>query len=170
MANGLEKRLSRLEKQAAERTEEPKVCNCRITTRFHNAACLEALLKGIPRVCPVHGFRELGRFSFTPSWYVLLRDSDRPNDICPCPPHPWRWFVLNGPRTWEAQAAAREAWTTMEEVPTLSFEEEHRRLAVVVGQYFASRQLWYEKLGRQPPSQQEIVKLGKWGMPKFVGR
>src|ERR1035441_1852110 len=60
MWNGLEKRISRLEKRVAEGTEKNKVCNCRGETRYHSADCLDAILKGIPRVCPLHGFREQG--------------------------------------------------------------------------------------------------------------
>jgi len=54
MRNGLEKRLSRLKKRVAERTEGPKVCNCRFSTRFHNVKCLDVVLRGKPRSCRVH--------------------------------------------------------------------------------------------------------------------
>ncbi len=65
MRSGLEKRLSRLERIVAARTKTSSICNCRVETRFHNADCLDAILKGIPRVCSVHGGRELGFFFWT---------------------------------------------------------------------------------------------------------
>jgi hypothetical protein len=52
MLNGLEKRLARLEQRIEALTEEPKVCSCRVETRFHGADCLGAVLKGMSRVCP----------------------------------------------------------------------------------------------------------------------
>lgn len=164
MRSELEKRLSRLETRVAKRKEDTKVCSCRISTRFHNAACLDVLLKRIPRVCPIHGFRELGTLWFTPSWCLLRRED---NQYCPCPPHPWRSFVLNGPRTWEAQDAAREAWEKFQPGDELSFEEENRRLDVVMKQYWAGRQQWYVKTGRQPPTRREILKLGRDGVPTY---
>jgi hypothetical protein len=98
MWNGLEKRISRLEKRVAERTEKNKVCNCRVETRFHNADCLDAVLKGMSRVCSVHGFRKLGFFFWTSKQYLLQSED---NQFCPCPPHPWRSFLLSeGPHTW----------------------------------------------------------------------
>jgi hypothetical protein len=47
MSNGLERRLSRLEHVVAERTK-PQICNCRVETRYHNADCLDGLLKRMP--------------------------------------------------------------------------------------------------------------------------
>ncbi len=41
MRNDLEKRLSRLEKRAAERIEKPKVCNCRVRTSYHERGGFE---------------------------------------------------------------------------------------------------------------------------------
>ena len=163
--NGLEKRLLKLENCSAKKTEIPRVCSCRITTRFHNAACLEALLKGLPRNCPIHGFRELGSFLFTSSWRPLLQGD---NEYCPCPPHPWRSFVLNGPHTWEAHYAAQKAWHNFDVGPKLTLEEENRRLEVVWDQFELERQQWYEKTDRQPPSKLEILKLGRQRLPKFT--
>ena len=37
MLKELEKKLSRLEKRVAERIQKTEVCNCRVTTNFHNA-------------------------------------------------------------------------------------------------------------------------------------
>lgn len=168
MRNGLEKRLSRLEKRVAERTERPSFCICRVSTRFHNAECLDAVLKGTPRVCPVHGFRELGTFWWTPEQYGLRRED---NQFCPCRPHSWRSFVLStGPRTWEGSYAAQEASLKDQPDAGFSFEERHRRSEAVMEGYWAARQQWVEKAGRQPPSRQEIVKLGRERVPKFVGR
>jgi hypothetical protein len=106
MSKALEKRLSRVEQQLAERTEEPVVCNCRSATSFHSGKCLNAILQRVSRVCPVHGFRELGFFMFSSKQYALNSED---NQFCPCPPHPWRSFVLNGLHTWEGNQAAREA-------------------------------------------------------------
>lgn len=57
------------------------ICNCRIATSFHNAACLQAILKaqGIP--CPAHGFRFLGVF-----FPILLTEPVLPSDqqFCSC--------------------------------------------------------------------------------------
>jgi hypothetical protein len=178
MWSGLEKRLARLEKRVAERIQDAKVCNCRLNTRFHNAECLAALLKGIPRVCPVHGFREIGGFFFTPSWYHVRGEDD---EFCPCPPHPWRSFVLSARQgvhhTWEGSYAAREAEVNLPPDPILDaeernrrFQENKRRLDALWEEYCAARQLWEEKSGRRLPTAHEIVKLGREGVPKFVGR
>jgi hypothetical protein len=66
MPSELERRMSRIEERLAEKTKKPSICNCRVRTSCHNAECLPAVLKGIPWVCPIHGFRNLGRFWFTP--------------------------------------------------------------------------------------------------------
>jgi hypothetical protein len=174
MWSGLEKRLARLEKRVAERIQEAKVCNCRLNTRYHNAECLAALLKGIPRVCPVHGFREIGKFLFTPKWSHLRREDD---PYCPCPPHPWRSFVLSeSPHTWEESYAAQAARNKVEPDPILDpqegnrrVQETTRRIDAMWEEYCEACQLWVEKSGRRLPTRQEIVKLGREGVPKFVG-
>jgi hypothetical protein len=53
----LEAAISTLE----ERVFAP-ICNCRIATAFHNADCLQAILKAQCIPCPAHGFRFLGIF------------------------------------------------------------------------------------------------------------
>jgi hypothetical protein len=93
MPNGLEKRLSRLERILTKKTEKPRICNCRVETRFHGADCLDGILKGMSRVCPRHDFRELGFFFRTPKWRGLISED---NQFCPSPSHPWRSFVMNG--------------------------------------------------------------------------
>jgi hypothetical protein len=183
MWSGLEKRLARLEKRMAERIQEAKICNCRaVTTRFHNAECLAALLKGMPLVCPVHGLRHLGRFMWTPKWALLrTREGGDDNQFCPCPPHPWRSFVLSSrqgaPHTWEESYAAREASVNLPPDPILDpqegnrrVQENARRIDAMWEEYCAACQLWVEKSGRRLPTRQEIVKLGREGVPKFVGR
>jgi hypothetical protein len=145
MSKGLEKRLSRVEQQLAERTEEPIVCNCRYRTHFHNADCLDALLKQMPRVCPLHGFRQLGFLMWTPKWYRLWREDNR---FCPCPPHPWRSFVLSeGPHTREGQKAAREAWDKLPPDDNHNFREDNRTTDAET-QYYEARQQWLEKMAR----------------------
>lgn len=156
MLNGLERRVARLEQRIAERAEKPRVCNCRVQTRFHGADCLDAVLTGTSRVCPLHGFRELGFFWWTPRWCALNSED---NQFCPCPPHPWRSFVMNGPRTWEAHAAASGAWAELPPVDYPDLQEDRRRGEVLLAQYSEARQRWVEKTGRQLPSQKELIKL-----------
>lgn len=138
MRKELEKRLARIEKRVAEKTKTNKICNCRGETRFHNAPCLAAILKGASRVCPVHGSRELGFFWWTSKQYPL-RPEDNP--ICPCPPHPWRSFLLSeGPHTWEGHDAARKAACELPPDPTFNFQEDKRRMGELFAEYFAARQ------------------------------
>jgi hypothetical protein len=145
MRNGLENRLSRLEKRVADRTEKPTVCNCRVETRFHNADCLDAILKGIRRVCSVHGFRDLGFFFWTSEQYPLLSEDNQP---CPCPPHPWRSFVLSeGPHTWEGHHAVAEA--AVQPDPTFNLQKDNRRSTEILADYYAARQQWVGKSRRQ---------------------
>jgi len=107
MRVAFEKRLAQLEKRVAAKAEETKVCNCRSITHFYNVACLDAILKGIPRICPVHGFRDLGTLFSKPKPYPLRKED---NPFCPCPPHPWRSFQLSGgPNIWERRHAAEKA-------------------------------------------------------------
>ena len=171
MWSGLEKRLARLEKRLAEGTQKAKVCNCRLNTRFHNAECLDALLKRIPRLCPIHGFREIGTFFFTPKWSHLRREDDQ---YCPCPPHPWRSFVLSArkgvPHTWEENYAAQAAWVNLPPDPICDPQENNRRIDAIWEEHCAACQLWVEKSGRRLPTRQEILKQGREGVPKFVGR
>ena len=149
MSNDLKKKISRLEKQAAKQTAEAKLCNCRYKTRYHNAECLDALLKRMPLVCPVHGFRELGRFWWTPAWSVLRTRAGDDNEFCPCPPHPWRSHALsNGPHTWEAADAAREAWLKLPPKPPSNLQEENRRAEAVAARYWEAREKWYASQGR----------------------
>jgi len=163
MSNALEKRLSKLEKQAAKKKQKKKVCNCRVTTPYHSAACLDAVLRGIPRVCPVHGFRELGSFLWRPKQYPLGFDDDR---FCPCPPHPWRSYVLSGSRDWDEGAAARESWDKLAmNAPAVDpqenarrFQEDNRRTAAILAKYEVARQRWLDSSGRELPALEELVK------------
>jgi hypothetical protein len=157
MWNGLEKRLSRLEQRGAERTRKPRVCDCRVETRFHGADCLDEIVNGMARDCPSHGFRELGFFFWTPRWCALIPED---NQFCPCHPHPWRSFLINGPHTWEAHHAAREAWNNVQKDNSmLNLQEDNRRADSIMAKYFGARQHWVEKAGRQLPSREELVKL-----------
>jgi hypothetical protein len=64
IGKALEKRVSQLEKRMEEYAKKQLVCNCRVKTCYHSGHCLDAILKGVSRVCPVHGFRE--------AWLFLL--------------------------------------------------------------------------------------------------
>ena len=174
MPNQLEKRISRIEKRLAERTKKPSICICRVHTRFHNAKCLLAVLKGLPWVCPIHSFRKFGWFLFTPQWALLrTRQGGIDNQFCPCPPHPWRTHVLKGrngvPTTSEDASAA---WKAADELPTYGldplvdpqekhrlFLEERARVEAVVKEYWDACHEWYEKYGRELNSQPELAKV-----------
>ncbi len=157
MRSGLEKRLARLEKRVAERTEKTKVCNCRVWTRFHCSSCLYSVLKGTPRVCPVHGFRELGFFWWTPQKTTLRSEDHR---FCPCPPHPWRSFQLSeGPHRTEARHAALEAETLIPPDLVLDLAEDNQRSRVTIDAYCDERRRWLAESGRRLPTRAELVKL-----------
>jgi hypothetical protein len=165
MSSGFEKRLARLEKRLAEGTQKAKVCNCRaVMTRFHNAECLAALLKRMPLVCPIHGLRHLGRFMFTPRWALLrTREGGDDNQFCPCPPHPWRSFGLSARKgvhhTWEENYAAQAAWLNLPPDPIVDrqegnrrVQENNRRIAAILEEYYAACEQGIEKSGYQTPS------------------
>jgi hypothetical protein len=161
MSNALDKRLSRLESLASSRLGISKICNCRTATSFHSANCLKAILQGASRVCPTHGFRDFGFFMFAARWATLKRED---NQFCPCPEDPWRSFVLNGPRTWEAHNAAREACRQRESEqeltsPPRDLAEENAALDLVIGEYEHSKQRWMEETGRQLPNRDEILAM-----------
>lgn len=148
MSNDLKRKISRLEKRAAKQTEEAKPCNCRYITRYHNAECLDALLKRMPLVCPVHGFRELGRFWWTPSWCLLRTRAGDDNEFCPCPPDPMRSRVLtNGTRTWEPRDAACDAGLKLPAAPRSSLQERNRQAEAVMERYWAAQEKWYASRG-----------------------
>jgi len=153
MRNGLDRRLSRLEKQMEQRKKATRVCNCRVDTRFHGADCLAAILKSTPRVCAVHGFRDLGFFFWQSRQYRLGSGDDQ---FCPCPPHPWRsWVLGRGPNP--TQSALKNA----AEFPTNSlfnFEDDKRRFDAVIAEYCTARHAAAQS-GREFPSPQELVKL-----------
>ena len=124
-------------------------------TRFHNANCLRAILNGAPRDCLVHGFRDFGFLWQIADWAKLGGADDQ---FCPCPEHPWRSFVLNGPHTWEAHHAARRA---SEALPPreYNFQQEHEQVQLVFAEYCDSQQKWVAETGRQLPSRDEILEL-----------
>jgi hypothetical protein len=169
MTKAFEKRLLRLENKIADRERrKTAVCNCRGITRFHNANCLEATLKAMRRNCPVHYFRELGSFWWTPSHTLLVGDD---NEFCPCPPHPWRAFqlkarLLQGPQVWEARHKAEEAWE-LHENPPYNLEQDNKRADEVMSTYLVARQQWIASGGKLPGAQ-EIAKLEwqRWGKSK----
>jgi hypothetical protein len=159
MLSDVRNKISRLEKRAAQQTQEPKLCICRWDqTRFHNAECLDALLMRMPLVCPVHGLRQLGRLWQTPTWNVLRTRIGNDNEFCPCPPHPWRSFVQRkGPRTWEERAAAYDAWHKLPEDPSFNFQEAKRRIHAVGNRYSYARWEWFDKGGHKSPNRQELL-------------
>jgi len=148
----LEKRISRLEMLI----NPPELCNCRVETRFHDSNCLAAILEQTIRECPVHGFREMGFFFWTPSQYVIL---DEDNEICPCAPHPWRSFVL-GPRphTWEGHEAARQDWANMPDDNGFNLQLDRDRADTLLAAYDDTREQWTLKSRRRLPSQKELMK------------
>ena len=158
MTHAFERRLSRLEALIKRKLERPKICTCRAETRFHRSDCLKAILQGASRDCPTHGFRDFGFFMFAAQWSTL---SPEDNQFCPCPEDPWRSFLLDGPRTWEAHNAAREAWRQRESAPDEplppDFAEEHAALDHVIGEYEHSKQQRMEQTGRQVPNRDEIL-------------
>jgi hypothetical protein len=157
MSSGIEKRLLRLEHLVAKRTRKPQVCNCRIETRYHNANCLAAILNGMSRVCLAHGFRELGFFFWTAKQYALQSED---NQVCPCPPHPWRSFLLSkGSHTWEGQRAAQEAWNNLADAHQSNIQEENLQTDAMLAKYGKARQEWIERTGRPLPSPQELKRL-----------
>jgi hypothetical protein len=166
MSREIEKMLSRLEKRLAEKTKEHSMCNCRVATTFHGGDCLDAILKGIPRVCPLHGFRELGFFMWGSKQYTLLSED---NPFCPCPPHPWRSFLLSPrPHTWEGRDAAREACSKQVLSDDLNLKADNRKEEEVLAEYFEARHRWVESGGRLP-DKEELVKLA-WKRARKRGR
>jgi hypothetical protein len=74
----LEDKISTLEKRVLA-----PLCNCRIATPFHNADCLQTILKAQCIPCQAHRFRTLGIFVPVPMAEPLLH-SDR--QFCSCRP------------------------------------------------------------------------------------
>lgn len=107
MSQGLQKRLSRLEQYVARRTEKPLICNCKEATRYHNSACLAELLRKMPRVCPIHGFRDLHFLRLYPEGRLLQED----RQFCPCVANPWNAFIRGpGPHTLEGLYVVQKAF------------------------------------------------------------
>ena len=96
---------------------------------------------------------------------MVLKSED--DQLCPCPPHPWRSFLQNGPHTWEGNYAASEAWAKLPPAGHPNLKEDNRRLEALLEQYSEDRRQWIEKTGRQLPSREEIVKL-HWKRAKHV--
>jgi hypothetical protein len=66
--------VPRLEKFVAERTEKPRVCRCRVQTRFRSEYCLDAMLKEFQEFVPVTAFENLGFSSRRPGAVPELQD------------------------------------------------------------------------------------------------
>ena len=93
---------------------------------------------------------------WTARWARLTKGDDK---FCPCPPHPWRSFVLSdGPHTWEDRRAADEAWGKLPPEP-YNLQEENRQIDASLAKYCEGRQRWIDTTGRQLPSKEELVKL-----------
>jgi hypothetical protein len=138
MLGGVERRVFRLEKRVAKKSEKPSPCNCRVVTRFHDATCLDAILEGMSGACPLHGIRELGFFLWSPAQYPLYQED---NELCPCPPHPWRSFLLNPrPHTWEQQKAASDAWSNLPPRIDFDLNQNNRQTEAVLAEYFRARE------------------------------
>jgi hypothetical protein len=174
MPSELEKRMSKIEKRLAERAKKPSICNCRVSTSYHNAKCLLAVLKGMAWVCPIHGFRNPGRFWFTPQWAILrVRNGGDDNRFCPCPPHPWRTHVLNGlngvPRTSGDGSAAEAAAIKLQmdafdplkdrQDANRRVQEEGARIETIVNGYWDACHEWYAKYGQELIKRPELAKV-----------
>jgi hypothetical protein len=166
MSKEIERRVSRLEKSLAERTRERSICNCRVGTTFHNGPCLAAILEKACRVCPVHGFRDFGCFMWSARSYPVKAED---NQFCPCPPHPWRSFLLSErPHTWEGHYAAREACIKLPMDSSSNSQEDHPQVKEVHRKYQQERQRWVESEGRLP-DREEVKKLA-WKRARARGR
>jgi hypothetical protein len=164
MSPKLERRLSRLEAYALRTTEKPLVCNCREATRFHNSACLYELLKKMPRVCPVHGFRELGFFLWVPPEVRLIPDDSQ---FCPCFANPWRAFFEGpGPHTLEGLHAVVDALRKRPEAYPPDLEEDYRQAATLMDEYDAAFQLWIRKSSQKSVSGRERAKAQRQAVRK----
>jgi hypothetical protein len=165
MSNGLEKRLSRIEQLLAEGPKS-RICNCRRETHFHNADCLDALLKRVTRVCPLHRFRDLGFLMLIPRWFALISEDSQ---FCPCPPDPWRSLILSeGPHTTEDKMVALRASIKIPMPDESSSLDDCLRAHVLQCKYWEAREKWIEKSGRQLPSRDELAKLPRGRMRKFL--
>ena len=158
MLNEFEKRLARLEKRVAQRSEErnekTSACNCRLETHYHNADCLDAILKGILRVCPVHNLRSLEPFTSTEARLPLRSGDDQ---FCPCPSHPQRSVLLS--KHARPLDVLKRHYPKPPPDPTFNPQVDKRRVDAIVDKYSADCQAWVHKSGRQLPSRQEIVEL-----------
>jgi len=100
------------------------------------------------------------------------------NEFCPCPPHPWRSFVLSGKPTWEGHRTAKEASLKLQTDPSyvLKFRgedadrqirEDEVRKDAILAVYCTARQQWVQA-GHQLPNQKEILKLKLERGPKHA--
>jgi hypothetical protein len=167
MFKARKKQLDRFEGIVARLTEESLPCNCRVETRFHGPNCLEAVLKGAVRDCPVHGIRELGFFMWTSQMFPLILEDNR---FCPCAPHPWRSFLLSeGHHTWEGHHAARKACGELPRADNTHFQDDTRAINHLLDEHFATRQARIEMTGCQPASREEIRRLA-WKRARNVNK
>jgi hypothetical protein len=168
MSNGLERRLSRLEHVVAERTK-PRICNCREETQYHDADCLDRLLKRMPRVCPIHSFRDLGSLQRVFLFFPLI-SGDR--QFCPCPPDRWRSFVLGkGPSTIEDKMMAVHVMLVEASLNIPDQSDSHGyclRTEALKAKYWKARQQWIEKTGRQLRGRAELEKESLRRIAKFI--
>jgi hypothetical protein len=110
----------------------------------------------MPRVCPIHGFRDLGFFLWMPLRFPLLCED---NQYCTCPPDPWRSFILSGvPRTREGHYIALEASRKVWGNP-LNLGEDNKRARAMEEKYWETRQQFIDKTGRQLPGKRQLMEL-----------
>lgn len=167
MSNGLEKRLSRLEHIVVE-TTKPRICNCREETQYHNADCLDRLLKRMPRVCPIHSFRDLGSLKQVCSSSPLISGDSR---FCPCPPHPWRSFILSkGPHTKEERLEAIYASLKIPRPRSVQFSLRHLPGTRPAVQVLGSSPAVDQKKGWQLPSLDELKNLSHDRKRKWLSK
>ena len=123
----------------------------------------------MPRVCPIHSFRDLGSLEQV-FWFFPLISGDR--QFCPCPPDRWRSFVLRkGPSTIEDKMMAVHVMFLEAFLNTSDQSDSHGyclRTEVLKAKYWKARQQWIEKTGRQLRSRAELEKESFRRIVKFI--
>jgi hypothetical protein len=164
MLHKIEIRLSRLEKTLATTTRKPPVCNCKEEIRYHNSVCLDTLLKKMPRVCLVHGFRELGFFIWIPSELTLLPGD---NQFCPCIRQPSDFIQGPGPHTIAGLYSALDAYRKAHLIDPTNFAKDYVQADALCGEYLDAQKLWFEKTGKHSPNRRELAKLRLQNVRRF---
>src|SRR5712691_10871047 len=100
----LKNRVFKLERLEAKQRAASLICTCRVETDYHDANCLESVLKAQANfACEVHGIRDLGPLVWIPDGMPLIRDDRK---FCVCPPNSGRTWAEGGPKPAFAQTQA----------------------------------------------------------------